>query len=184
MESRLSFETLALGALCLALSAMSAALAVHARGLSRRIDELTAQVQAAERKPLPEGERVPALDARDAAGERVTLPGEDGRATLLLVSSDACDYCEDVRPLWSQWATAAEGSALRVVELVLDGQSASLDARSTPYPRFAAPAGGGPLLERLPGVPAVLLLDAAGRLRAARYGSEQADLTALVQEHL
>ncbi len=171
--------------LCLALAAVDLLLIRRNRELSARVDELSRRVRAAERSPVPalEGRHFPADELLDAAGEPTFLAAlPPGHATLLLVSSDACDLCARALPRWEDAARRAAGTHVRVLGLVLDATPAGLAGRAAPWP-LLAPIDPT-LAARVPGVPAALLLDADGVVRRAAYGAEQVELDALLDDAL
>ncbi len=170
---------------CLALTATVVGLVLKNRELAGRVEELTRTAALGGRSTLAPGESFPELALRDAAGGTFRLPARDGlAATLLLVSSDECDYCEDVRPAWNLAARVAEGHDLRVFELVIDAGPEALSGREAPHPLLSP--GGDPwaILDRIPGVPAALLFDASGTVRHAFYGAEQGGLPVAVEGFL
>ena len=182
---RPSFFAGALVVFCLALAGVVVALVLRNRELSARVGELEGLVHAAGRPSVPalEGRAFPAEQLFDADGAPTAL-GElpESHATLLLISSSTCDYCELARPTWDRVARRAAGTHLRVLGLVLDATPLELAGRASAYP-LLAPADPQ-LARRIPGVPAALLLDASGRVQTAVYGGEKSGLERLVEEFL
>jgi len=177
---------LSLAACCALLGALDVALAWRVRTLGERLAELSAVGGAGGARPvLLEGDALPELTLLDVAGRPVPLrlPGRH-TATLLFVSSPSCGFCEDARPTWLEVARLAEGSHLRVLELVLDTEPAALAGRELPYEAVAAAGDAWSLLARVPGVPAALLVDEGGTVRLALYGDAHTGLREAVEEFL
>jgi len=174
---------LLLVALCIALGATQVALVLRNRALSARVVELTQLVEAARPPELPplEGRPFPALRLLDAEGAELDLTAlPQGHATLLFVSSSACDYCDLARPVWDRVARSLAGSPVRVLELVLDAAPGELAQRDASHPLLAPPDPS--LARQLPGVPAALVIDSAGVVRRSVYGGEQLGLERAVAE--
>jgi hypothetical protein len=183
--SRSSRFTMTVAAVCVGLAAIDVGLVLKNRELTDRLAGLSEEVMAAERPPLAEGDIFPTITARDTSGALVPLTSSPTHlATLLLVSSDACDVCQDVRPVWHRLGELATGSHLRVLELVLDVEVESLRGRSAPYPLLYAGDDVWSLTGRVRGVPAAILIDEAGIVRRAFYGQEHDGLAEAVEEVL
>ncbi len=170
---------------CAALAALDFALVWRVRELNRRVAGLTRLVEAHERPLLLEGEAFPALTLIDADSRPVPLlDGAGSSGTLLLVSSETCEVCADVRPVWAVAAERCADSPLRVLELVLDAKPASLPAREQGYPLVASGGDAWSLVGRIPGIPAALLIDANGIVRRSFFGAEHQGLPQAVEEYL
>jgi len=170
---------------CLGLLAVDVGLVLKNRALEERVASLTRAVYAAERPSLIEGQEFPRISASDANGEPISITGsKEHTATLLLVSADACDACESVRPLWRRVAELAAGSHLRVIELVVDVGPEGLQGRDAPYPLIAAGDDVWSLTARMPGVPGAILIDEQGVVQRAFYGKDHDGLAAAVEDVL
>ena len=181
--TRPSFFPVALVVLCLALAAMDLALALRNRELSARVEQLMQRVHAAERSPVPalEGGPFPAATLVDSSGAPVSLSGlPEGHATLLLISSRACDYCELAASTWERVARRLDGTSVSAFGLVLDATPEELHAEATPFP-LLAPAEDE-LARHIPGVPAAVFVDGSGTVRWAVYGGEQSGLEQALED--
>lgn len=175
---------LVLSLACAALIGLDLALVFRVRALNQRVGSLTRLVAAAERPLLVEGEAFPALTLLDAGSRAVPLLDASAPAgTLLLVSSQSCDACEGVRPVWDEVAELCAGSPLRVLELVLDAKPSAL-SRDRRCPALASGGDAWGLIGRIPGVPAAILVDGNGTVRRAFYGSDHVGLRHAVEEAL
>lgn len=166
--------------LCLVLAGIELALVGRNR-------ELRAQVTELQRPRLPalEGRLFPALELIGERGDVFSLTEvADTHATLLFVSSPACDYCELARPHWERVAAGLAGTPLRVAELVLEPESGDDTSHAAFAPRLTAGPAEELLLRELPGLPAALLIDARGVVLHATFGAEQPGLARWVEEHL
>lgn len=174
-----------LAGLCVLLIALDAALVLRVRALNERVGALSRAVLAAERPLLVEGQPFPALSMIDADGNDVPLLDPDAStATLLLVSSESCDACEEVRPEWDAVSRLCAGSHLRVLELVLDAEPERLSAREAPHPVLAPGGDAWSLVGRIPGVPAAILVDGTGSVRRSFYGAEHRGLRKAIEDEL
>ena len=177
--------TVALAVLCAGLAAVDVGLVIRNRRLQERVDELTEIVAAATRPVLVEGDPLPAVPLLDAAGQPAELEAlAAGRPLLLFVSSHACGYCDEVRPVWDQVARASAGTGLDVLELILDGAPGEPRGEAAPYPQWTLVEGGQAFAVRVPGVPAAILVDGAGTVRRILTGEAQAALEAAVEQFL
>lgn len=184
--ARPSTFVVALVVLCLALAGLDVVLVLQNRELSARVGELTRLVHAAER-PLDalDGRPFPVTTLVDADGTSLGLTEiPETHATLLLLSSPACEHCELAYAAWDRAARRAAGTHLRVLGLALDTPREGLRTVDTPYPRLAPGEGEAELLRVLPGVPAAVLVDAQGVVLGAVYGGEQTGLDELVDGFL
>jgi len=173
--------------LCLALAGIELGLVRRNRELRARVTELEEQVARAGRAPVREleGRPFPALELIDARGARFGLAElADTHATLLFVSSPACGYCDEVRPIWEGAARRLGGAPVRVLELVLEPDPGGSAEHAAPFPQLTAGEAEARLLRSLPGLPAALLLDARGVVLRAIYGADQVGLEGAVDELL
>jgi len=173
--------------LCLALAGIELALVGRNRELRARVAELEQQVTRAGQSAVPglEGRPFPVLALIDAEGEPLGLTELAAtHATLLFVSSPACDFCDQARPLWERVARQLAGAPVRVLELVLEPDGGGGAARPAPFPQLTAGAGEELLMRWLPGLPAALLIDSSGVVQRAVYGADETGLEALLDEQL
>lgn len=172
-------------AACVGLLAIDVALVLRNRSLADELTALQSVVAAKPRPPLVEGDELPRISLFDTTGAAVDpVSSDDHTATLLFVSSAACDACGALRPLWNRAAERARGSHLRVLELVLDADAADLAERDAPYPLVTEGGDAWALLARLRGVPAALLVDDSGRVLRSFYGEGHEGLSTAVDEVL
>lgn len=168
---------------CLGLAAIDGGLVLRNRELQAQVAELHRALGERGLPPLVVGADFPPVALLDELGRPVELTGV-AELTLLFVSSPSCGACEDVRPLWDEVAPMADGERLRVVELVLDAAPETLLARAAAWLLVVPGGDSWSLVGRIPGVPASIVVDAAGRVRRTFYGDEHAGLRAALEELL
>ena len=173
---------------CVALVALDVALVLRNRELSVRLEEVMGLVRASESSrvvaPLA-GSAFPGGVLRRTDGDEVRLDGlARGGGTLLFVSSPACDYCEEARPVWETTRRLVEGTPLRVFGLVLEADPNAIEPAAYDYAVLTPDDRGARLFEHLLGVPATLLVDAAGIVREVVYGSDASALEEVVEAFL
>ena len=165
---------------CVALAVCVIALAWQNLALKHR---LAAPGHAAGDLPkLSTGDVVAGFDLQTAAGEtvEVAFDGAEER-TLLLVFSSTCPACERNMPVWNELLAGGASPGVRVLGIQTDlSQGAAPHADGPPCPIYAVGPRAGPPFDRLPYVPATVVLDGEGRVRAAWFGildaSQQAEL--------
>jgi peroxiredoxin len=166
-----------LGIACVALIAIDGGLLLRVRHLERRVAQLTALTDRSGRPKLTEGDRFPTVTLLDPDGRPVHLTGPlEQEPTLMLVSSQACDYCRVVKPMWNQVARIAESKHMRVLGLVLDSTPKSLADEDAPYPLLAPGDDAWSLIDQIPGIPAAILIQPDGTVARAFYGADQVGL--------
>ena len=167
---------------CIALIVIDAGLLLRVRHLERRVAELTRIAERAGRPKLTEGDHFPGVTLLDPDGRIVRLTGPlEQEPTLLLVSSQSCDYCRVVKPLWNEAAAVARGKGIRVLGLVLDATPGSLAGEDASYPVLAPGDDAWSLIDQIPGVPGAILIRPDGVVARAFYGADQVGLTDAVQ---
>jgi thiol-disulfide isomerase/thioredoxin len=168
--------TLFLVLACLALAVLVFLLARENRRLKA---ELVAAPRAVPAEAWKAGDRLGPLTLVNGEGstEAITFDREEGR-TLLLVFSPGCPACEETYPFW-EFVVEAAPPALRVV---------GLSVGDDPPPSLALPVytlldSDRESMQRVPLVPATLLIDREGRVVRAWYGVlETEDEDALLGE--
>lgn len=171
-----------LGVACVVLIAIDGALLLRVRHLENRVAELTRLTDRANRPKLTEGDRFPTVTLLDSQGRPVHLTGPIAQEpTLLLLSSQACEFCRVVKPTWDQAAHLAEAKHLRVLGIVLDATPTSLADEDAPYPLLAPGDDAWSLIDQIPGVPAAILLQPDGTVARAFYGADQVGLRDAVE---
>ncbi len=170
---------------CIGLGVLVIGLSLRIRAFEVEVAKLSEQVRGSSRVALVEGEPLPSISLFDVQGQPLEpLGGATDRGTLLFISSQSCDACKQVRPLWDEIAGAFRGAPLAMLELVLEAQPGSLVGRQELYPLAVPGTDQWSLVNKLQGVPAALLVDANGVVRRAFYGSPHTGLRQAVEQFL
>ncbi len=170
---------------CVVLTGFDLALVFQNRELSAEVRELTQRLVRTRRPTLIPGDPFPSIGLFEADGRPASLhAGESEAGVLLFVSSTSCGYCDDVRPLWNEIARTFSGPHLRVVELVLDVGSDVIAERDAPFPALTGGDDVWSLVDRMPGIPAAILVDASGKVHRTFYGTDHSGLESAVEDFL
>jgi len=109
--------------------------------------------------------------------------GQGENRTLLLIFSTSCGACERTFPIWEQVvAGLSEESKTRVVGVQTDASHGAsedpggLMTEALTFPVFAVDYDASPIMGRIPGVPATVLLDAAGIVEKVWFGAPENDV--------
>jgi len=170
--------TLALLVACLVLSGLVVVLAWQNWTMKRSLARLHAG-EAPE--GLAAGDVVTPFEIVDADGisSRVEF-GEGAPRTLLLVFSSTCPACQRNLPIWKELLSRPLPDSLRVVGIQTDAVDGTSTDPSLPFPTFRVDRSRGAPLDRIPYVPATVVLDPLGNVVAAWSGvlarGDQADL--------
>jgi thiol-disulfide isomerase/thioredoxin len=140
----------------------------------------------AERPALPE------LAFRDPAGNVATLAGLRGRVVVLNVWATWCAPCRDEMPSLDRLQGLFDPARVLVLALSVDrGDDAKpraflAEIGATRLGLWRDPAAKAPRTLKLPGLPATIVVDRAGRQAARHLGIEQWDRPEIVAllEHL
>jgi len=126
------------------------------------------------------GPREEALQSGDAFGSLVLMNesgdatpyvfGGDGQRTLLLVFTQDCPACQKTLPLWNGMLAEAAPPDVRVVGLQLDGDSGPGSWPALTFEVYGVDYAGSESLNKIPYIPATLLLDGNGVVERAWYG--------------
>lgn len=165
---------------CVALAVCVIALAWQNLALKRR---LASPAHAQDDLPkLAAGDVVGPFDLWSPTGEsvKVAFDGAEDR-TLLLVFSSTCPACERNMPAWHELLSGQRSSGVRVLGIQTDlAAGAQPHAAGPPCPIYSVGQRAGPPFDRLPYVPATVVLDRQGRVRRAWFGildaQQQAEL--------
>jgi len=171
--------TIFLLAACLALSALVVVLAWQNWTMKREL----ARGHAPEAPDaLAPGDVVPPFDVVDSAGkvERIAF-GDGTPRTLLLVFSTTCPACKVNMPIWNELLARPIPPSMRVVGIQTDAGAAHAGGDPVlPFSVFTIDRSRGASLEKIPFIPATVVLDAAGTVVAAWFGvltdEQQAEL--------
>ncbi len=162
-----AFLTLA----CLALAVLVALLAWQNLRLKRTVAEL--RRSAAPAGALAPGDRFvpPVLAGADGAERAVDFAAS--RTTVLLVFSSRCPACAETLPKWRALVPAYTGRpGLDVLGVEID--AGANDASAIPPGALGFPVytvvRDGASLDKIPYIPAVVLVDAAGTVTWTLYG--------------
>ncbi len=174
-KRRLDLFTLFLVGACLALAVLVLLLARQNRQLK---ETLVGHVHpttpgAAEFKP---GDQVSPITVVADSGQKthVTFGGGE-KKTLLLVFSSTCPACDQTLPVWRQLLAAGTPPSIRVVGIQTDrlkaaGSASAVVAQSYPFPVYGYERSKPDPLEKVPYVPAALVVDDRGVVKKAWFG--------------
>jgi len=166
--------TLFLVVACIALAALVIVLAWQNRQLKRGLAGPSAPELPAD--ALKAGDRLEPFAVLDeAGGKRLLEFSPDGPKTLLLVFSAHCPACERTLPIWSEFLASTPGASLRAIGIQTDRPGAAPDTSgivtaALGFPVFSPEAKRPPALEKVPYVPATILLDGHGRVVQVWFG--------------
>jgi peroxiredoxin len=158
-----------------ALSVLVVLLAIQNRSLKR---ELQDDRGAGARPTLAVGHTVDALRVLDAGGTAHTLDWTVTRRTVVVAYTTTCPACAETLPRWASLAERiSERGDVRMLGLELDrpapgeGPPPAGLPGVAPYPVYGvAVEPNRAFLDLVPYVPATLVIDARGRVLAARFG--------------
>ncbi|MBN8645931.1 MAG: hypothetical protein J0L61_11905 [Planctomycetes bacterium] len=168
----MAFLVLACAVMCVLLLKLSA----QNRELREEVTRLT---QALGNNGLPVGEFLPELASFGPAADPIkdapasALKFEDGRiATVLFVHSGGCGNCDAAIAQLIPLASRFRAGGLEFVGIQTDADApAQIKHLEANFPIRGVPGAGQSWLRRIPLVPAILIVDHEGRLRAAWYGA-------------
>lgn len=140
-----------------------------------------ARVAAAREEGIKAGEMVGELElvGRDGEARRLGFAedGGEGGPALVFVVGGACGYCERAVPVWDEMLTGMGltgergGGQVRIATVQTDAREpADLKVLPASIPVYMAPGGEQTWLRRVNIEPAVVLLDAGGRVVKAWVG--------------
>ncbi len=135
---------------------------------------------------LAAGEFIEPFEVVTAAGESVRVSFDEGQQrTLLLVFSSTCPACESNMPIWNELLAGERPASVRVL-----GFQTDLAAGTTPHdggppcPIYAVGPRARPPFNRLPYVPATVVVDHEGRVRSVWFGVLGADQQAELRREI
>ena len=164
---------------CLALSALVVVLAWQNWTMKR---ELARAHSPEAPDALAPGDVVPAFDVVDPSGKAERIAFGDGTPrTLLLVFSTTCPACKLNMPIWNELLARPVPPSMRVVGIQTDaGAEHAEGSPALPFSVFTLDRSHGASLEKIPFIPATVVLDPQGTVVAAWFGvlteSQQAEL--------
>lgn len=132
---------------------------------------------------IPVGEILPELTTFGPADAPAPEPGEpapsdalafeDGRlATVLYIHSAACGACEEFMPEFAALAATHRAKGVEFIAVQTDAAApADLKRADVPFALRGVPGAERSWMRRIPLIPAVLIVDHRGILRAAWYGA-------------
>ena len=164
--------TLFLGVACAALAVLTLLLAWQNRSLKA---ELAAAVGAPPPGALKVGDTLRSFDVVDATGNKTHLAFDGHGDTLLLVFSSTCGACSDTIPVWNRLLADRASSAVHVVGIQTDFQTAADADATVPIPDLRFPVFGsaeprGETMSKFSAIPAAALLDGKGMVKSVWFG--------------
>jgi len=167
---------------CAALSVLVVLLAVQNLRLKKQLSQHAHG--GAPENALHEGEPFTGLSL--VGWDEQSRPIEFGQGesrTLMLIFSTSCGACEVTFPIWEQVvAGLAEESKVRVVGVQTDApreapqDSGGLMTEALTFPVSLVDYDASPIMARIPGVPATVLVDAAGIVEKVWFGAPEEDV--------
>lgn len=159
---------------CAALAVLVVVLARENRSLKRELAHLPALHPPTPRADeLKIGDSIGAVTLIDASGARTELTFDaPSRRTLVLVYSQGCHICDEMKPIWARHVPARPPAGLRVLAVCTD-RPQDFDpakAEGIPCDRFALANAPATAFVRLRMIPATLLLDDHGVVQGLWWG--------------
>ena len=171
--------TVFLVAACLVLAAIVVALTMQNRSLK---DQLAHMGPAG---PAPAqfkaGDTVAPLEVVADDGSKKEIRFGEGEArTVLLVFSSHCPACKETLPVWSDMMKIQPGEGVRVVGIQTDRLDANpsqpgLVTAAFPFPIYGYKRPEHDPLEKVPFIPAAIVVDAKGVVLDALFGVPSTD---------
>jgi len=119
---------------------------------------------------LESGDTLGALALVDVAGASRPLEfAPDLGPTLLLVFTAECPACLETIPIWNEALASLRGDRPRVIGVQLDAPSRRAEVPG-PFPVFAVDRAASAALDKIPGVPATVLVDTTGVVERVWFG--------------
>lgn len=166
---------------CLALAVLVVLLARENRHLKAQMASPGPEMENA----LREGDILQPAALTGSAGEPVQVDfGASAGHTLLLVFTSTCPACAETFPIWRDLLNRPHPS-VQVVGIQLDREqpgapAAGHDLSTLPFPVYGPGEPHPTFLEKVPGVPATILVDSGGTVRKVWFGvlgnTQRADL--------
>jgi len=160
---------------CVALAVCVIVLAWQNLSLKRQLG--SAGHAPADLDALAAGDLVEPFEVVSAQGEPVRVSFDEGQErTLLLVFSSTCPACQSNMPIWNELLAGARPATVRVLGIQTDLAAGAAPHDGGPTcPIYAVGPRARPPFDRLPYVPATVVIDGAGRVRNAWFGVLGAD---------
>jgi thiol-disulfide isomerase/thioredoxin len=170
-------------AACAALSVLVVLLAVQNLRLKKQLSQHPGG--GIPENALHAGERFEGLSIVDWDEQSKPLEfGKGENRTLVLIFSSTCGACELTFPIWEQIVGGlGESSDIRVVGVQTDAShdapkdQGGLMTESLTFPVFKVDYDASPIMARIPGVPATVLVDATGVVQKVWFGAPNDDVT-------
>jgi len=166
-------------------AAVFAAVAIAAAGagiyFSHRTSSSVPFARAAAPKPVPD------LRFVDASGRSLTLADFRGKVVLLNIWATWCAPCREEMPALDRLQARLGGERFQVVALSVDLQGAPIARRFydevgiKALPLYVDPTAKAAFTFNVPGLPATLLVDRAGREVGRHLGAVQWDSPQVVE---
>ena len=159
---------------CLVLAALVVALVMQNRALKARLEHASAGEASAAK--FKRGDVVAPIDVVDDSGTPRTIRfGTGEKMTILLVFSSQCPACKETLPVWREILKSPSDSGVRVVGIQTDrlDKNPALPqemAAAYPFPVYGYKRPANDPLEKVPFIPAAVVVDAKGVVTSASFG--------------
>jgi len=169
---------------CVALAACVVVLAWQNLSLKRQL--VSAAHAGVDPDALAAGDFVEPFEVVTAEGARVRIAfDEEQQRTLLLVFSSTCPACESNMPVWNVLLAGERPASVRVLGIQTDlAAGAAPHDGGPPCPIYAVGPPARAPFDRLPYVPATVVIDREGRVRDVWFGVLGADQQAELQREI
>ena len=175
---------------CAALSVLVVLLAIQNLRLKNEISRLASKLPD---NALAQGETFGPLSLLDWDEQsRPLVFGEGEQRTLVLIFSTHCGACEQTFPIWDEILgdVDADAAGLRVVGVQTDAPGegdadpGQLVTESFPFPVFPVDYSQSFIMNRIPAVPATVVVDTAGVVAHIWYGAPDSNTIAEIRSTL
>ena len=173
---------------CLVLAALVVALVMQNRSLKSRLEHASAAEPSAPR--FHQGDVVAPIDVvEDGGGTKTIRFGEGEKRTVLLVFSSECPACRETLPVWREILKTPPDPGVRIVGIQTDRLDPNpakqgVPAAAYPFPVYGYKRPANDPLEKVPFIPAVVVVDLKGVVSTALFGVPSKDDQARLKDAL
>jgi hypothetical protein len=156
---------------CAVLAALVLLLVRQNHDLKAQVARLAAQAAIHDREALATGDRIPTFEATAlSSGQRTRVDfGEGQSPALLLVFSSSCPACRQNMPVWNRVLAGSPSALVRIVGIRTAAPPPGAPPEPEAEPAFPVFTLDAPL-DKLPYVPATVMLDGTGAVRKVWFG--------------